>query len=315
VIDPRIARHCLIMKSSILWVVLGCSLHGCGGDVNLGHVPGDGGTNDGMSSSGAGSSSGGSGGSSGGSGSSSGASGSSSGGSGSSSGAGANPLSGTYTGYIESFQFADGSDVVVMKLSFATDGTVTGTVYFGTGSPLPPPTDPNVGYPPGFGPAPNNMPIGAYEGFDFTVLAGSYAAPRLKVSLDPNEVWKQWCGMQTVIYALDNGDNPDGGCGTPLGIYGCLPNAGFSVMGSTCTIQWCQQPTGMTVDCGKMALCLGGAAGGDVCTCTATSCTVPTPPMGSVAFDMQLTSGSLDGSVTGLKPPSQVYNVHLNRGP
>lgn len=51
------------MKSSILWIALASALHGCGGDVSLGHVPGDGGTNDGMSSSEAGISGGGSGGS------------------------------------------------------------------------------------------------------------------------------------------------------------------------------------------------------------------------------------------------------------
>ena len=131
------------------------------------------------------------------------------------------------------------------------------------------------------------------------------------MSLDPNEVWKQWCGMQTTIYALDDGEDPDaGGCLPPNGMYGCLPNAAYQVMGSTCTLLWCQQPAGLTVDCGKLALCLGME---DVCRCTATSCTVPTPPTGGVAFDMQLTSGALDGSVTGLK--GQVLNVHLNRGP
>ena len=40
----------------------------------------------------------------------------------------ANPLSGKYMGYIESFTFPDGSDVVTMTLTFAASGAVTGTV-------------------------------------------------------------------------------------------------------------------------------------------------------------------------------------------
>jgi hypothetical protein len=37
-----------------------------------------------------------------------------------------------YTGYIESFMFPDGSDTIVFTLTFNDDGTVTGTVRFGT---------------------------------------------------------------------------------------------------------------------------------------------------------------------------------------
>ena len=54
-------------------------------------------------------------------------------------------LSGTYKGYIQSFMFPDGTDTVVMTLAFAADGTVTGTVFFGTGPVLAPPTNPERG--------------------------------------------------------------------------------------------------------------------------------------------------------------------------
>jgi hypothetical protein len=57
----------------------------------------------------------------------------------------ASPLSCVYAGYIESFQFPDGSDSVTLTLSFNVDGTVTGTVQFGSAPLLAPPTDPNVG--------------------------------------------------------------------------------------------------------------------------------------------------------------------------
>jgi hypothetical protein len=45
---------------------------------------------------------------------------------------GPSALSGVYSGYIESFMFPDGSDTLVFTLTFNDDGTVTGTVRFGT---------------------------------------------------------------------------------------------------------------------------------------------------------------------------------------
>lgn len=226
----------------------------------------------------------------------------------------ANQLSGTYTGYVESYQFPDGSDVVVMKLGFASTGAITGTVFFGSSPALPPATDPNVGYPPGLGSSPTGLQQIPVEGFDFTVLGGTYSAPRVQLSIEQQEIWKHWCEIQTTIYPVDNGNaTPDGGCGAPLG-YGCLPNAATMGGGSSCAISWCQQPAWTPVDCGKLQLCMGLRS---VCTCTATSCTIPTPSKGDIAFDMQLASGALDGSVTGLTANggSQVYNVHLKRGP
>jgi hypothetical protein len=272
------------MKGWAIVVGLAWVAVACGGNVVRLGTSGDGGSgNDG--SIGAGNDAGGS----------SGSSGGSSGGM----DAEANPLDGKYTGYLESFMFPDGSDVVVMQLTFA--GTaVTGTVYFGAGAPLAPPTDPSVGYPPGY----NGSSQPPFEGFDFTILTGTYAAPRVQLSIAQTEIWKQWCQIQTTIYPWDNGNAPDGGCGTPL-TYACLPN-GSTMGGANCAISWCQQQAWTPVDCGKLQLC--SPAQGP-CTCTATSCTLSTNSTGVVAFDMQLASGALDGSVTGIG--GSVFNVHL----
>jgi hypothetical protein len=149
------------MRPGFAATVVVLSLVACGGTVSNGGRPTDAGVTDSASSSS---------GSSGGSGSGSG--GSSGGGSSGSSSGGSTEmdsgttLSGTYMGYIQSYKFLDGSDTVVVTLTFAGD-TVTGTVYFGNGSPLPPATDPNVGYPPGFMGS-NEVPL---EGFEFTALA------------------------------------------------------------------------------------------------------------------------------------------------
>ena len=209
-------------------------------------------------------------------------------------------LSGIYKGYIQSFMFPDGSDTVVMTLAFATDGTITGTVLLGD-APLLPPTNPNVGYPPGFGSGGTlaGVPL---EGFNFTILQGTYTAPRVQLQIQSNEVWKQWCQIQTMIYPKYN-SAPNGACGGLLG-YGCLPNVAFS-SGSTCSWSSCQEPANVSVDCGKLALC--GA--GSVCTCTATSCTVPLGPQGDISFDMVLSSGSLNGSERGIDEPGQQQNA------
>jgi hypothetical protein len=230
-----------------------------------------------------------------------------------------NPLSGIYKGYIESFMFPDGSDTVAMTLMFGAGTTVTGTVFFGNAPVLAPPSDPNVGYPPGD----NNPNVGStslLEGFNFTVLQGTYTAPRLQLQVDPQELWQKWCQIQTTIYPRYNsagggGDSgpepvPEGGppgCGALEG-YGCLPSIGFSQGENGCTWGSCQQPGSTPVDCGKLQLCMFGGP----CSCTATSCTVQVGPMGGLTFDMQLVGGALDGSTDGIGSQG-VLNVHLTK--
>jgi hypothetical protein len=215
-----------------------------------------------------------------------------------------NPLSGTYSGYIESFTFPDGSDTVAMTLTFAAGGAVTGTVRFGTAALLPPPTDPDVGYPPGYG-SPGS-PQTPYEGFDFTARGGTYAAPpRVQLAVATPEIWQKWCDLQTTTYPQYDSET-DGGCGTLLG-YGCLPNV--ATMGGTSGCSWtsCDHPTPTPVDCGKLALC-----GMQLCQCTATGCDLPIGNSGDVAFDMRLTAGALDGTVVGLGSGAPL-NVYLTR--
>jgi hypothetical protein len=214
-------------------------------------------------------------------------------------------LSGVYTGYIESFMFPDGSDTIVFTLTFNDDGTVTGTVRFGTAPLLAPPTDASVGYPPGYGDGigPPGPPAAPREGFAFTVLSGTYMmAPRLQLQVEPNELWKQWCGLQTTIYPFCN-------CGqTSCGNYACLPNGATTSGTNGCQVMPCTQTQPIVVDCGKFYLCdVGGP-----CVCTATGCTVVVGPAGSIKFDTQLISGSINGSVTGLDN-GQILSVHLTK--
>jgi hypothetical protein len=236
-----------------------------------------------------------------------GGSGSDGGGSGSGSDGRPSALSGVYSGYIESFMFPDGSDEVKMTLSFNADGTVTGTVFFGNGPALAPPTDPNVGYPPGvqggLGPA-------TYSPTDFayTILNGTYMAPRLQLQIETQEIFKAWCQLQTQIYEVCN-------CGSSgCGDFSCLPNSATMTGGSSCAIEPCGQTQFMAVDCGKLSLCSPGGP----CKCTAAGCTVQVGPMGDVAFDTQVTPAAINGSVTGLTEmgvAANLFNVHLTEQP
>jgi hypothetical protein len=222
----------------------------------------------------------------------------------------AQPTSGiqTFKGYIENFTFPSGSDTVVMNLATATDGTVTGNVFFGDGPPLAPPTNPDVGYPPAEAEAGAADILdlgGALEDFSFTVEQGKNASSRVTFDLYRWEMWNTWCTIQTTIYPIYNGGVVDGGL---IG-YNCLPNDGFTATSSnSCTLLPLQpQQPPIPVDCGKLTLCHGLP----VCSCTPTSCwaTCKGGAGQQVHFDMQLANGTLSGSVAGLS--SNIYNVHL----
>ena len=99
-----------------------------------------------------------------------------------------------WTGYLENYQFASGSDAIA--LSFATDptGIVLGTVTLGAGSPPPPATDPEAVYPPGY-----TRFSGITEGFPFTMAQGTLIGSRLRFTIWVTEVWSGWCALQTPI--------------------------------------------------------------------------------------------------------------------
>jgi hypothetical protein len=215
--------------------------------------------------------------------------------------------SGTYKGYIESYKFADGSDTVVMNLTFAGDGSVTGTLMFGDAAPLAPPTDPDATYPPGFGES-GSVASTIVEGFAFTVTNGTLGGSRVTLQVQPNEAWHAWCALQTKIYPQYNGES-DGSCGPLLG-YGCLPNIATMDGPGGCEWTSCEVKTPTFVDCGKRELCGGGLG---VCHCTATACMAALGLGGpTIAFDLQLSGAALNGSSTGISGGTPL-NVHLTR--
>ena len=187
---------------------------------------------------------------------------------------------GTWVGYGDALMLASGSDRVELRVTAVDEaGQITATLLLGEpGAPLPPPTDPDVGYPEGW------APIGSADGelferFEYTVT-GSFAADlsRLEASYPPYEVWSQWCALQTP-FAWEGGS------------YGCLPSCGFSTNGGSCELSGCSEEG--PVDCVKVELCLGPS----VCSCEADGCTVPSE---GIPLDLHLDGDSLEGPIDGL---------------
>jgi hypothetical protein len=209
----------------------------------------------------------------------------------------------SWTGYVENYHFASGSDRI--KLVFTTDasGKVTGTVTFGNVPAPPPATDPNVGYPLGASSYDDKI----LEGPAFTIRNGSLQSYRLRFAVDTSELWAGWCALQTP---------PSDGSDT------CIPNwSGRNDGQGQCVLfpptssfyggdagpdAW---PAGTQfVDCAKMQLCQDR-----ICKCSPSGCTVSSPDeifspfRFNGSFDVFLANGTGSGSVTGFTE----RNVHL----
>ena len=201
-------------------------------------------------------------------------------------------LAGTWTGYLESFSIA-GSDAVTITMT-PGDTCVRGQMQFGNAPPLPPATDPEVGYPAGIA-NPDVFTRPVQPGFAYSLRTARLDAKRLRTSIDRLELWGGWCALQKPVVA-------DWG----LTGYGCLPNWGWQQgLPDNCGQPEPQTGKLVVVDCGKLQLC----AISSVCSCTAQSCT--TVSLDDVKLDVVFAGDALDGSIAGLS--SVPVNVHLSR--
>jgi hypothetical protein len=196
----------------------------------------------------------------------------------------------SWTGWAQNYQFPSGSDAI--KLSFASDpnGVVVGQVTLGSGTPPPPATDPNVGYP-GEKDMYARLPL---EGFPYTMYKGTIAPNRLRFTVQLYEPWTGWCALQTPATDGSSSCMPD-----------APPGEGYGSDGDTCFLVDASfagpSPPLAYVNCARLGLC-------PVCTCSATSCRVlvpedvsepflVAPPMTS--FDMAISGNIAMGSMNG----------------
>lgn len=220
------------------------------------------------------------------------------------------PLFGPWTGYIENHQFPSGSDVLNLALAKQADGSPGGTLVFGMGTPPAPPTDPNVGYWPSA--AGGGSGRGALvEGFQYSVHVLSFDGTRLRFGVEPYEVYKGWCDLQTTTYYSTAVTTPWlGGCP-----YGCAPDGYASPapnMPGTATVTNPNGGQAVLIDFGKLSECTLY----NVCSCWAAGCTVPLDQP-QLHLDLQVTAGRLDGSILesskslGGGSLNGNYNVHF----
>jgi hypothetical protein len=196
-----------------------------------------------------------------------------------------------WDGYAQAYTFGDGSD----HLRLTIDPNGQGTLKVGDSPPLPPPTDPDVGYPPGnlglfntsvMGPPPN-------PGFLYPLHAAEIQSDRIQLGIDYNDMYAGWCAIQSSY------PHPNGG---PA--YACFPEVsmiqGPEPPSPSCAVTLLDGTT-ETFNCGKVSLCLLEI----ICACTATACTAAVVPAGSpvnhypTRFDVALdaTGSTLTGTL------------------
>jgi hypothetical protein len=210
-------------------------------------------------------------------------------------------LVGDWAGFAE-----NGPDSLSLVFSTQADGSIAGTLAFGSGPPPPLPTDPNIGYfPPGIGP----LSPGIAQGFRYGVEGVLFDGKRLRFRIQPLDQYEPWCALQTVFsLPPDPVHDPNRhGCA-----YSCVPFFSSAQLSSdlnaNCTLVG-RDGTTTIVNCGKFALCGGIAT--LVCSCSANGCTVNRSGLPYLAFDLVFFSGRLDGSYAEGGGGGGGHNVHF----
>jgi hypothetical protein len=173
---------------------------------------------------------------------------------------------GVWNGTLENAQLSNGSNRLTMTLSVGPDGVANGTLLLGDGALLAPPSDPNVGFPPGTQFPTFPSPLGFFEGFPYTMLDGHLSGSKLTFGLADAELWAQWCSLQKPLSASHV---PDGGV-----IYSCTS-------------------TNLDSSRSHFYLCSSYA-----CDCSATACRgAQIPP--NLSFALTISGATADGTISG----------------
>jgi len=206
-------------------------------------------------------------------------------------------MRGEWVGYVEQFEFSDGSDVVKVAVDDVKANEVVARVTLGRG-PAERPDQSDAGSPP---------PLELIVGIPLAAR-GTIAGQRLKLEV-PLDVWSTWCTAQKPRAGRAHSDD-----------FGC-PTDGYSYRGDGgCSVSIPQQygPDGGPVarhwsrteepfECEKLIWCNRLRMR---CTCTAGACRALPPTV--VRFDFRMRGNEADGSVNlrqGLR------NVRLTHNP
>ena len=224
-----------------------------------------------------------------------------------------------WEGYAEAYNFADGSDKVRLKL----DASGNGTLEIGNSPALPIATDPNVGYPASYkSDSSFEQFTYLFPGFAYAVDTATVESARIRFTLNPWQIARDWCEMQTPydIHSQDSGGvgGMGGGPGGPLSMIpsggsggeGYVPpgyivgpdSHGYGLSRYRCVPPGPNgaQPTGGNPE--KTTLCWNS-----VCWCDAQSCAYYTPPSGALATRAKL-DAALDNSGNSLVGTLKIWN-------
>jgi hypothetical protein len=202
----------------------------------------------------------------------------------------ANVTKQVWTGHLVRDQFPDGSNTLTMTIDFAPGGQVTGSILLGNGALLAPPTDPNIGYPPG---SPGAVTL--VEGFPYTIRNAALVASHLTLQFAESEVWTQWCALQTSYPHPSGCTGAVPGCDAGiLVVYDCDSLWGAGVGPNGCGYLL---PDGSlsTIDCAKGWFCNEPDG---VCQCSATGCQVRSTS-DFAHLDLVLADAKANGALSG----------------
>lgn len=234
-------------------------------------------------------------------------------------------VAGRWSGYIENLP--GGDDAVALTIAVAGDGSLSGTVTIGSGTPPAPATDGTMAWPPSNDQGIDTVPPVYISGFAYTAQDMSWRAKRLKIRVPTYEPWEPWCARQ------QSHATPDGYLCFPAGDLQLEP-FGTPVLDAAGNCQIDTDPTMTTdplvsIDCAQYAMCgavracnctaSGCSCGGNgVCECDAAGCragsTWMSVPIGHW-FDLAFDDPSADGSVALGLGGMELHNVRLTRAP
>jgi hypothetical protein len=186
----------------------------------------------------------------------------------------------TWEGYVDT---AEDWKLTSDRIILEDHGDGTGALMFGTGAPLEPPTDPDVGYPEDLGYSESEHALFPIERFEYHVSGLSIDSLRMQFDIDLAQVWRDWCALVPPHYDSYNDD------------YACIPNNGFGWGPDGCVLSTEDGTGDVPVDCGKLYLC------DSVCQCSVDGCVAP---QWVRSISLARTDDRLDG-------PIEHLTVHL----
>jgi hypothetical protein len=184
---------------------------------------------------------------------------------------------GTWVGYAEAYQFDSDSD----HLSITLDEQGNGAVAFGEAAPIPPFSNPNVGYPVDELFDDFEWSLTYYEpraGFSYPVHDATVESGRIRFNMWGTDLVNDWCAAQTPLY--DDESQPAAYTCSPAGI------RGYSQNGEICYSARPDDPT--PYDCGQLKTCYIG------CSCEETACSGAKVPGLELKLDAAIESETAD---------------------